>query len=166
MLAGKGRGPRKRQYRALPQSAASASMWAERMKLSSSEGGCSATESSLEIIQQEIQDLPREPRQELDAIGLAVEDFESMSRTVWKLRFWRTWPEWSCPPELLRLLFHPTWVNDRRPRSRAGIGLGEVELPENRPAELLKKLLVACRRWRRTLVAWRAAQAARLPKNA
>eukprot|EP00959_Pyramimonas_sp_CCMP1952_P471844 9499068-Pyramimonas_sp.AAC.2 len=37
-----------------------------------------------------------------------------MSRTVWKLRFWRTWPEQSCPPELLRLFFsrHGSMIDD------------------------------------------------------
>eukprot|EP00959_Pyramimonas_sp_CCMP1952_P295647 6183709-Pyramimonas_sp.AAC.1 len=67
----------------------------------------------MEIALQEVEEIPREPSQKLDAIGLAVEDFRSMSRTVWKLRCWRTWPEWPCPPDLLRLLSHPTWVNDR-----------------------------------------------------
>eukprot|EP00959_Pyramimonas_sp_CCMP1952_P181039 3785682-Pyramimonas_sp.AAC.1 len=63
--------------------------------------------------------------------------------------FWRTWPEWSRAPELRRISFHHAWANDRRFKSRAGVGLGPTEI-HCAGRDMLMKLLRACKRWGRT----------------
>eukprot|EP00959_Pyramimonas_sp_CCMP1952_P194419 4065251-Pyramimonas_sp.AAC.1 len=67
MIAGKGRGARKRHFRALPQSQACAAAWATRMHLPAAQGGCTATASSLDEMQFEIDQENRQPRDELEA---------------------------------------------------------------------------------------------------
>eukprot|EP00959_Pyramimonas_sp_CCMP1952_P432124 9049178-Pyramimonas_sp.AAC.1 len=56
-----------------------------------------------------------------EALYEAAEDWNLLSRSVWKLRFWRTWPQWSTPPECLRLVLHPKWTNERKPAQRHGV---------------------------------------------
>eukprot|EP00959_Pyramimonas_sp_CCMP1952_P011218 235075-Pyramimonas_sp.AAC.1 len=57
----------------------------------------------------------------------------SMSSTVWRLCFWRTCPQCVYSPETRRFLFHLAWTNSRRPRARAGLKQGYVELEQLSP---------------------------------
>eukprot|EP00959_Pyramimonas_sp_CCMP1952_P201264 4208908-Pyramimonas_sp.AAC.1 len=82
-------------------SAATAVAWRRRMQLPAAQGGCGAHPATLEDIQHEPDDLQRPMRDDMDALEMAMTDYEQMSSTVWRLRYWRTWPQWSCPPEIL-----------------------------------------------------------------
>eukprot|EP00959_Pyramimonas_sp_CCMP1952_P246950 5161247-Pyramimonas_sp.AAC.1 len=76
-------------------------------------------------VKNEIDQEGRGAMEESEALYLVAEDWGLLSRAVWKLRFWRAWPSWSLPPELLRLLVHPKWANERKPKIGEGIGFDQ-----------------------------------------
>eukprot|EP00959_Pyramimonas_sp_CCMP1952_P040079 837833-Pyramimonas_sp.AAC.1 len=66
-------------------------------------GGGSAVSKTPEVASQEVRAEQRHHTDDPAALYKAAEDWNLLSRSVWRLRFWRTWPQWSTPPECSRI---------------------------------------------------------------
>ena len=129
------------------------------------EGGCLATVTSTEALVTEAQQQHRQPLPEATAWAMAREDLRQMKARVWRMKLWRTWPDWSMPAELLRITLHPEWINPRRPKPTRGLGCDTEFSRYGVVVWALTFLLYAYRRWRRRPVQLRKAQGSRISKR-
>ena len=163
LIAGRHMGPRKTQYRQVATSTATVADWQERMAKPGINGGCLATVTSTEAM---VRTQPRrQPREAAQAWDMAKDDYRQMRRRVWRMSLWRTWPDWSMPAELLRLVLHPEWVNPKRPQPTRGLGANTQISRYGVCTWALLFLLFAYRRSRRLAVQVHKAQACRIPKH-
>eukprot|EP00959_Pyramimonas_sp_CCMP1952_P122405 2558989-Pyramimonas_sp.AAC.1 len=165
LIAGRHRGPRQRQYRVLAVSAASAREWQRRMILPGRQGGCSAVATTDTELLQRVHDRSLQRCSVELSWEYALDDWKQMRRRVWRMKLWRTWPQWSLPVELLRMIMHPKWVNPRRPKVGAGVGHSSEFTLFGASQVAIRRLLFAFRRAGRLPIQMHKALACRLPKN-
>ena len=165
-MAGRHRGARKRNFRAVAASPSSAQQWAGRMAKDCKEGGCSATPTSDREMRKAADEESKEMRSDHWAEHMASQDLEGMRNTVWRMRLGRVAPEWSFPVELWRLLLHPLWVNPRRASKVKGIGFEDKQIvPSCKTICMIKNILLRFRKTMRAPIQWHKALAARIGKQ-
>ena len=134
------RGARGRVYKVVPKSQASARSWAERIKPTGPEGGCSAVDWIPTAAGQDtVMDIHT-------ARELAAKDFDGMHTASWRLRLWRASPHDSIPAEALRTLLMPNWYNPRMIVKREGVRWRQDKLYTGLFKGMLHKLLLNIRR--------------------
>lgn len=102
-------GPKKRNYR-LPQSERpDKAAWTAFLAQTGPQGGCAAETVSFDTLFAQTNGVQIQNTDSEWAKRMASDDWKGLSRAIHHLRLRKAVPDWSCPAELWRQLFHPKY---------------------------------------------------------
>ena len=123
VLAGKGRGPKKRVYKAPPTQCPTAEEWRQVLSGQGTDGGMMAhfVEDWDEEQKEYEESAPPLPAWTLSSAQKAREDMEGTADKLVKMMKRRASPSWSLPTEIFCMLMRP---GHRRKKLQRGVGIG------------------------------------------